>query len=129
MKKLLLALVMLGSAHSLFAKDSTWNLCQGKVVLFEEDTRLVVNVYEHRSPEGRATELTLIYGGSTLIGTLDSTENDSGNVLLKNDHGSTYEGQVAVDYQTNKISLAGTLTLNGAPSPLKTQMKCATLSN
>lgn len=127
MKFTLIALVLLASMTSAFAKDSTWNLCQGPVVLFEDNTRLVVNVYEHRNAPGRETNLTMIFGGHTLQGSLDSTESDSGEVVLKNDR-STYKGHIAIDYNKNTITLDGVLDV-GAETPLMTKLKCVTLAD
>lgn len=126
MKKTIAATILLFSL-SASARDSLWNLCIGDAVLFMEDHKLVVNVYEHRNGLGRATELTMIFGGHTLTGTFDNTEGDTGSVILKNAR-STFKGRVAVDYLENTITLNGVLDVS-AKTDVKVKLNCQTLSN
>lgn len=129
MKMILTSLLVLLST-TIFAKDSTWQLCQGETVLFAEKTKLVVNVYEHRNGAGgRETDLTFIYGGHTLTGSFDSTDSDVGIVELKNEKLSTFEGVVQVDYQDSSVDLAGILTLGEAATKMHADLKCKTLAN
>ncbi|MBC7712825.1 MAG: hypothetical protein H7177_05775 [Rhizobacter sp.] len=130
MKKALFLVLCAGFLNTAMAKDSTWNLCVGDVTIFEDNVKLVVNVYEHRSPtgDGRVTELTMIYGGNVLAGSFDSTENDAGVAILKQ-NASFYRGNVVVDYNESTIALKGRLSLSGSVTPLEATLKCDTLEN
>lgn len=128
MKKALFLILCSGFLNTAFAKDSTWKICIGDVVLYEEEVKLVVNVFEHRAEDGRSTDLTLIYGGNVLGGNFDSTENDSGTTILKNDN-STFKGTATVDYSEDTLALDGVLTLFGEPTKLQDTLQCETLSN
>lgn len=128
MKKALLFILCAGFLNTAFAKDSTWKLCVGDVVLYEETVKLVVNVFEHRNAEGRATDLTLIYGGNVLKGGFNSTENDSGVVILKENQ-SFFRGTAAVDYSEDTLALKGRLSLFGSVTPLEAKIRCETLAN
>ncbi|MEA9355798.1 hypothetical protein SHI21_06285 [Bacteriovorax sp. PP10] len=128
MKRLLLLALCSGSYCEAFAKDSDWKLCKDDVVVSGENSKLVVNAYEHRTSNGRAADLTLIYGGNVLRGNLDTSESTSGVVKLKGDN-SLFKGTAAIDYQTGAISLVGKLTLNKVVSDLNAGLACETLSN
>lgn len=125
--KTIIALVAIAMTSSTFAADSSWLLCKGKAVLFESRVNLVVNSHEHRTAEGRENSLTLIYGAHLLNGNLDTTENDSGSIVLKNDQ-SNFTGTVSVDYNKGIMTLNGTLNLQGEESVLKTRLVCEALN-
>ncbi|MBC7428595.1 MAG: hypothetical protein H7336_08295 [Bacteriovorax sp.] len=130
MKKALFLVLCAGFLNTAMAKDSTWLMCVGDVKLYDEDVKLAVNVYEHRNStgDGRETDLTLIYGGNVLQGSFNSTENDSGVTILKQNT-SFYRGSAAVDYSASTLSLSGRLNLFGSVTPLETVLKCDTLGN
>lgn len=128
MKKLLLLALCSVSSYEVLAKDSDWKICKGDVVLYGENVKLVVNAYEHRNGDKRAADLTFIYGGNVLRGSLDTSDTTSGNVKLKGDN-STYKGTTAIDYQASTLSLAGKVTLNKAVSDLNATLDCETLQN
>lgn len=129
MKKALLVVLCAGFLNTAFAKDSTWKLCVGDVVLYEETVKLVVNVFEHRNgSDGRKTDLTMIYGGNVLKGGFDSTESDAGTVILKENE-SFYRGRAAVDYTNETLALKGTLSLFGSTTPINATISCETLAN
>lgn len=125
--KITLAFLILISSTSTFAKDSRWKICKGDVVLFEENSKLIMNVYEHRSSTGRSTELTLIYGGHTLTGTFDNSESDSGLINLKNAQ-STFNGWMTADSQSDVIELSGHLNVN-ASTPVEAKLNCELLAD
>lgn len=126
MKTFLLLALCSGSYCEAFAKDSDWKICKGDVILYGENTKLVVNAYEHRNGNGRAADLTFIYGGNVLRGSLNTSDTTNGVVKLK-DGNSTFKGTAAIDYQTSTLSLAGKVTLNKAVSDLNTTLDCETL--
>lgn len=126
MKRLLLLALYSGSYCEAFAKDSDWKLCKGEVTLYSEPVKLVVNAYEHRNGEGRAADLTFIYGGHVLKGSLNTTEATSGTVKLR-DGSSSFKGTVAIDYPAGIINLSGKLTLNKEVSDLNAVLECETL--
>lgn len=129
MKKALFFILCAGFLNTAFAKDSTWKLCVGDVVLYEETVKLVVNVFEHRNgADGRATDLTMIYGGNVLKGGFNSTESDSGVVILKENQ-SFFRGTAAVDYSLDTLALKGRLSLFGSVTPIEATIKCETLTN
>lgn len=123
MKTALLALILSVSAISAQAADSTWLLC--------DNGSLAVNALEHRNgPDGRATDLALIYGTHILKGQLINA--DRGTVLLdgsETDAEKTYRGTVAVDYKKNTIALRGTLSLYNTPIAVKAVLKCKVMKN
>ena len=125
--KISLVLILLIYSLSVSAKDSRWKICKGDVVLFEENSKLLMNVYEHRSGAGRATELTLIYGGHTLTGTFDNSESDSGLINLKNTQ-STFSGWITADTQSEVIELSGHLNVN-ASTPVEAKLNCELLAD
>ena len=131
MKKALFLVLCAGFLNTAMAKDSTWQMCIGDVNLYEEDVQLAVNVFEHRNStgDGRVIDLTLIYGGNVLKGGFNSTENDSGNVLLKDTTVSQFKGTAAVNFEESTLTLNGKLNLFGSATPLKGVLKCETLSN
>ena len=126
MKKLLLLALCSGSFCEAFAKDSDWKLCKGEVILHEMPVKVVVNAYEHRSANGRTADLTFIYGGHVLKGSLDTSDSTSGSVKLKNGN-SVFKGNVAIDYQVETMNLSGKLTLNNEVSDLNATLACETL--
>ena len=128
--KYLLALCLLSLLSvPAFARDSTWKMCIGSTQLFDVPAKLAVNVFEHRNStgDGRVTELTLIYGGHVLQGNFDSTEDDSGKILLKQDD-STFTGFTEVDYEHDLLILTGKLDL-GIETDVIAVLKCETLGD
>ncbi len=111
MKSGIILVAMMLSAGA-YAKDSTWKLCEGNTNISGSVTTTVLNMFEHRTEKGRATDLTLIYGGHVLSGSLDTTDTEAGKVELKGTSGS-YEGDVNIDSGIDGVYLQGTLTLNG----------------
>ncbi len=129
MKKVLFIILCSGFLNTAMAKDSTWKLCVGDVVLFEEKVKLVVNVFEHRNgAENRQIDLTMIYGGNVLTGTFDNTETNQASVMLKNDS-SFFRGTAAVDFEKDLLALRGRISLFGSVSTLSATIRCATLEN
>jgi hypothetical protein len=130
MNKVLFLILLSASINTAMAKDSTWKLCVGDVTMYEEQVKLVVNVYEHRNnADGRQTDLTMIYGGHVLQGVFDNSESDQATVTLKNDLGSLYRGLVNIDYENDVLTLRGRISLNGSVSVLAAPIKCTTLEN
>lgn len=125
--KIFFSLLALTITSTVFARDSIWNLCQGDIVLFQERTKLVVNVYEHRNGLGRLTDLTLIYGGHTLTGSFDSTENNRGDVVLENGQ-ATFNGIADVDFQKRTLELNGMINLQES-TMLLANLSCETLAD
>lgn len=128
MKKALFLVLCAGFMSSAFAKDSDWKICKGETVLFGDTVNIIVNLFEHRNGDGRATDLTLIYGSNILGGGFNSTESDTGAVMLKNDN-SYFRGRAAVRYETSTLALRGTLSLYGEATALSSTLKCDTLLN
>lgn len=126
MKKLLLIALCSGFISSAHALDSDWKLCKGDVILYDDMVNLVVNVYEHRKGNGRAADLTLIYGGHVLRGSYSTTESTTGNIKLKGDK-SSFKGTAAVDYGRGVLTLHGVLLLNNMTTALNANMACETL--
>jgi hypothetical protein len=126
MKILLLLAVCSASITSVFAKDSDWKLCKGEVTLFDEPVRIVVSSYEHRAGNGRVADMTFIYGGNILQGSLNTSEVNSGTLKLKGNN-SSYKGTAAIDFEKSRLVLAGKLTLNRQVSELNALLECETL--
>lgn len=117
------------------AKDSIWKLCKGSFTtsneLNEANTYpILVNLFEHRNSngDGRETDLTLIYGGNVLSGTFDSTEKDSGKIILKKSN-TDFTGNISIDYVTESMNLKGKLNLLNFKTLLQTELKCETILN
>lgn len=115
-------------SSSVFARDSLWNLCQGDVELFQEKTKLVVNVYEHRKDLGRETNLALLFGGHILTGSFDSTESDRSKVILKNTQSAIFKGFAKIDYAAHTLTLDGFLDLVES-TEVHAKLKCKVLAN
>lgn len=126
MKKLLLIALCSSFISSAYALDSDWKLCKGDVILYDDMVNLVVNIYEHRSTNGRAADLTLIYGGHVLRGTYATTESTTGEVKLKGDN-SSFKGISAVDYGRGILNLNGVLLLSKKATALNAILQCETL--
>ena len=126
MKRLLLLALFSGSFCEAFAKDSDWKICRGEVTLFNENVKIIVSSYEHRVGIGRANDMTFIYGGNVLHGSLDTSEDVSGPVKLTGNK-STFKGTAGVNYQTGILSLKGKLTLNKSSNVIDTDLTCETL--
>lgn len=122
------AVVLLATLVSIsaFAHDSTWKLCQGETQLFGEKETILVNLYEHRSPSGRATDLTLIFGGNILTGSFDSTDSDAGKVNLTQ-QGSSFTGEAKVDYSAESLEIKGALSLSGSTTSVNSILTCKTI--
>jgi hypothetical protein len=104
------------------AGDSTWLLCDSE--------RLALNVFEHRGRGGdtRDTDLTLIFGGFSFVGTL--ANKTTGRVVLKPSYSTKldgYHGRVTLDFSAGVVSLKGKLTLNGTRFPVETKLACRAL--
>ncbi|MBC7712462.1 MAG: hypothetical protein H7177_03940 [Rhizobacter sp.] len=126
MKKLLLLALFSGTWDQAFAKDSDWKLCKGEGIMYGANNKLVLNSYEHRNGEGRANDMTFIFGGNILKGSLDSSESSSGTVKLKGTN-SSFKGTASMDYQTGVLNLTGKFTLNKETTDLNASLKCETL--
>jgi hypothetical protein len=115
MRRLLLGLIISWfAAASAYGRDST--------CLLGDDGKVAVTTFEHRAKDGRATDVTLIYGSHFLKGALSDT--DSGKITLS-EHGMQqckqeemregmednyiFKGTIKVDYDTGKITLKGKL--------------------
>jgi hypothetical protein len=124
MKAIVVGLVLLSS--SAFARDSQWSLCKTSTMIYEEKETLLLNRYEHRSNDGmgRTTDLTLIFGGHLLTGAFDSTEVDTGAVTLSSET-SSFTGTILL--KNNAVQLRGTLSLDGAETPLASNFRCEVL--
>ena len=129
MKYLLVLTLISILTTSALARDSTWKMCIGSTQLFDEPANLAVNVFEHRNStgDGRVTELTMIYGGHVLQGEFDSTEDDSGKILLKQND-STFTGITKVDYERDLLILIGKLNL-GIKTDVTAVLKCENLAD
>lgn len=123
--KILMVLAITLSGLTTFAKDSTWQICQGKATLFQEQETILVNLFEHRSSSGRVTDMTLIFGGHVLSGSFDSTDADTGSILMKNES-SSFKGEVNINYSTNTLLIGGSLNL-GTKTNFNTVLKCKVL--
>lgn len=94
-------------ASGAFARDS--------ICMLGDNGKIALTTLEHRSAagDGRVTEVTLIFGMHLLRGKLVDT--DSGPVTLKETGSSKYNytfgGTIGVDYQTNKMSVKGKITV------------------
>lgn len=132
MKKLIAALIVLGSTTPAFARDSTWKLCTGDATVFDDPAKLAVNVFEHRNStgDGRDTEFTLIFGGWVLRGTLDTSDSDTGTVHLQDEKNTegVYDGTIGVNYDKDTVTLKGVLDL-GEKTDINATLKCKTLGN
>lgn len=126
MKKFLLLALCSVSCFEANALDSDWKICKGDVVIYGASTKLVVNAYEHRNGNGRLADLTFIYGGHVLRGSLNTTDVTHGAIKLKGDH-STFKGTATIDYQTSIIHLTGKLALNNLVTELNGNLDCETL--
>lgn len=126
MKTVFLFIISLLSLTDAFALDSDWKLCKGDVIVFDRDVKLVVNAFEHRNGNGRAADLTLIYGSNLLKGALNTSESTSGAVVLKGQN-SSFKGTVAIDYGRGVMSIAGKLALGKDESNFKANLECETL--
>lgn len=129
MKRLLLLALCSGSYCEAFAKDSDWKICKDDIVIYGENTKLVVNAYEHRNGNGRLADLTFIYGGHVLRGSLNTTDSTNGAIKLKGDNNSTFKGTAAIDYELGTLALIGKLILNNSSSELNGKLECETLMN
>jgi hypothetical protein len=97
--------------------DSAWYLCA--------DDHLVVNFFEHRAgADTRATDITLIFGGYTFLGSLG--DNISGPVVLKDpDHkGASFIGKADIDFRKDTFKIKGVLNLLGAVVQVDTTLNC-----
>lgn len=126
MKKLLLLALCSSFISTAHALDSDWKLCKGDVILYDDMVNLVVNVYEHRNGNGRAADLTVIYGGHVLRGSYSTTESTTGEVKLKGTK-SSFKGVAAVDYGRGILDLKGVILLNNSASALNANLQCETL--
>ena len=126
MKRLLLLALFSGTWDSAFAKDSDWKLCKGDVAIFGSNNNLVINSYEHRNGEGRSNDITLIFGGNFLTGSLNTTNSSNGAIKLKGLN-SSFKGSASIDYQTGFLNLVGKLTMNKSVSNLNASLECETL--
>jgi hypothetical protein len=126
MKTVFLFIISLISLTDAFALDSDWKLCKGDVIVFDRDVKLVVNAFEHRNGNGRAADLTLIYGSNLLKGVLNTSESTSGTVNLKGAN-SSFKGNVAIDYGRGIMSISGKLALGKDESNFKANLECETL--
>jgi len=109
-------------AASAFAKDSVW--------ILGNNNKVAINVFEHRvGADQRAAEVTLIMGSWFLNGQLKDRGQGYANpapITLTTKSGS-FKGTISVDFSTNKVTLKGTLTLDGEPIPLNEVISCKEL--
>jgi hypothetical protein len=95
--------------------DSAWLMCS--------DSRIAVNVFEHRAQNGmdRNTDFVMLFGGFVLTGTV---VNDAHDVSL-NGPGASFTGTLSIDFTTNKSAkLGGTLTLDGEAFSAAQNLAC-----
>lgn len=120
MKSLLIVLGSAVLALTASGRDSTWLVCTSD--------SLAISVHEHRADDGRATSLTLIYGVHELRGTLKNS--DSGRVTLKanGEAGTEFSGTIAINYESNSITAAGTLKIDGEPNEIDATFECKEMS-
>lgn len=111
--KILLSFIVLLVSSNVFAVDSSWLVCKGKMSQ-DSQYNIVVNSLEHRSgPDERTNDLTLIFGSRLMIGDFKSSEVDKAEVILTTlDNQSEFAGVVAFDYQNNTLAIKGRLTLD-----------------
>ena len=117
--KILISLIAFTFTTGLFAADSSWLLCKGKVVIEGSQMNIVVNSLEHRAgmdDEGndkRVNDITLIMGNRLITGQLDTSNEMNGTVALATADGSTkYDGIVMFDYTKPSLILRGTIVLD-----------------
>jgi hypothetical protein len=107
---------------SSYAKDSVW--------ILGNNNKVAINVFEHRvGAEHRAAEVTLIMGSWFLNGQLKDSGQGYANptpINLTTKSGS-FKGTISVDFAKNKVTLKGTLTLDGEPIPLNEVIPCKEL--
>lgn len=117
--KFLISLLALSFTTSLFAADSSWLLCKGKVVIEGSQMNIVINSLEHRAgmdDEGnskRVNDITLIVGNRLIVGQLDTSNDMNGSVVLATaDGASKFDGVVMFDYTKPTMTLRGKLVLD-----------------
>jgi hypothetical protein len=125
-KRLLVMALFAGTYDSAFAKDSDWRICTGEVVLFDVPVNLVVSSYEHRNGEGRSADLTFIYGGHVLHGSLDTSYANEGALKLTG-YKASFNGSAALDFQKNTLALNGKVNFAGSVSDLNASLACEAL--
>ncbi len=121
MKTFILGMVaILASSSAARAADSTW--------LLGDNGKIAVSTHEHRAGAGRATSVTLIYGVHLLVGELKDT--DSGPITLREisdgeeDKANNFKGQITVDYERTRVTLAGNLDLGAGPQKINFRIGC-----
>ena len=128
-----LFLMLTFSLSSAFAHDSSWGLCKTKnIELFGEKNALAINVFEHRNAkgDGRATDLTMLFGNWSLVGSADTTSNDTAKVALKGKN-SNFTGTVSFIYDDSsfEVEIKGTLKLGKLTTPVNSIILCEDLTN
>lgn len=117
--KFLINILALSFTTSLFAADSSWILCKGKVVVEGSQMNIVINSLEHRAgmdDEGnskRVNDITLIMGNRLIVGQLDTSNDMNGTVALATSDGSSrFDGIVIFDYSKPSMTLRGKLVVD-----------------
>lgn len=117
--KFLISVLALSFTTSLFAADSSWLLCKGKVDLEGSKMNIVINSLEHRAgvdDEGnqkRVNDITLIMGNRLIVGQLDTSDDMNGSVALATaDSKSKFDGIVMFDYTKPTLILRGKIVLD-----------------
>jgi hypothetical protein len=109
-------------AVSSFAKDSVWVL--------GNNNKVAINIFEHRvGSDKRAAEVTLIMGSWLLTGKVKDNGQGYVNpapVTLTTKSGN-FKGTISVDFSKSKVTLKGTLTLDGEPFTLNEVIPCKEL--
>jgi len=113
MKQVIFFVLTLGTVCPAFASDSTWTVCNSKSFL--------VSAFEHRAgADSRQTDVVLIYGGHLAKGVLGE---DSNKVTL-NSTTMNFEGEMTLNYRTNKMTLKGVLDIQGRRFDIGESFKC-----
>lgn len=129
MKMFFASILCAGFLSTAMAGDSASYACIGTTTIFGRDAKITVNLFEHRNNtgDGRATDLTLIYGQYVLKGTFNNTDSDEGVVVLK-DSKNNYKGNYSMDWSTRLVTLEGKITLSGSVSELNSVLDCESLN-
>jgi hypothetical protein len=117
--KILIGLFAISFTASVFAADSSWLLCKGKIDLEGSKMNIVINSVEHRAGldnEGndkRVNDITLIMGTRLIVGQLDTSNDMNGAVALATaDGASKFDGIVMFDYTKPTMTLRGKLVID-----------------
>lgn len=98
--------------------DSSWYLCSSNSI--------VINYFEHRTEDGRAADITLIFGGWNLEGSIIDAE-DGAIKLISSEKTGSFTGEIKADFKYLKetMTIQGTLNLHGSANKVSQVLTCA----